>query len=112
MNSPFLDLPKRSEAEGRTERLATLLKAKNDAKAQYSAAFDRCERENDVGRGGTFSLMHPIQLDIAKKKALSAFLAAEDAYNAALDEFIRSGAEVVEFPNSNLSAEISGKAIG
>lgn len=108
MNSPFLDLPKRSESEVRTERLATLLKAKSEAKAIYSAAFERCERENDVGRGGTFSLMRPIQLDIAKKKALSAFLAAEDAYNAALDEFIKSGAEIVEFPVPDLLAAGAG----
>jgi hypothetical protein len=98
MSQSGLTLPTKTEAEARTERLAKLLEAKNEAKALYSAAYERCEREKDFGNGGTFSLMRPIQLDIAKRKALADFVKAEDAYHAALDEFIKSGAEIIEFP--------------
>ncbi len=97
-HSPYLDMPLRTESQARLE---SLLKAKLEAKAIYSAAYERCEREKDCGQGGTFSLMRPIQLDLAKRKALDAFVKAEDAYNAALDEYVKAegqGHEVAGSP--------------
>ncbi len=102
MNSPFLSQPLRSEAQARTEKLCALLEARNAAHARHVAAIEQCDRY-----AGDNSLLRMLARDAAREKALIARMAADDAYNAALKEFVKSG-DVIEFPVPDLEAAGAG----
>lgn len=79
------DMAKRvSERDRLTAELARLLMAKDEAKAAYSAAFNAAWAAKQAGAPAE----RRVSLDLESARTMRAMHAAEDAYTAALREYL------------------------